>query len=168
MGFMGFMGCLCWLKVSGLAWDAHNLLDSGSKPLSAILRASSCAASENAVFRIQGISSWSDGIWSFQSIPNQVRTFQNMLMAQWQFSRVAFRNCGADPLSYTINSIRCWFFRCQMLPTFLYSYHMGQNHQLPKNNQNPENNRIRLSPWHHNSNNPLLGANLQWSLAVSY
>ena len=50
---------------------------------------------ENAVFRIQGISSWSDGIW-FQSRPNQVRTFQNMLMAQWQFSRVAFRNCGAD------------------------------------------------------------------------
>ena len=33
MGFMGFMGCLCWLKVSGLAWDAHNLLDSGSNPL---------------------------------------------------------------------------------------------------------------------------------------
>ena len=29
----GFMGCLCWLKVSGLAWDAHNLLDSGSNPL---------------------------------------------------------------------------------------------------------------------------------------
>ena len=28
---------------------------------------------------------------------------KHMLMAQWQFSRVAFRNCGADPLSYTIN-----------------------------------------------------------------
>ena len=127
---------------------------------------------ENAVFRIQGISSWSDGIWSFQSRPNQVRTFQNMLMAQWQFSRVAFRNCGADPLSYTINSISR-FFRCQMLPTFLYSFSIWVKIvNLPKtikiHGLKTENNRIRLTPWHHNSNNPLLGANLQWSLAISY
>ena len=49
---------------------------------------------------------------------------------------------------------------------------MGQNRQPPKwikiHGLKTENNWIRLTPWHHNSNNLLLGANLLWPLAANY
>ena len=53
--------------------------------------------------------------------------------------------------------------------------HLGQNRQPPKwinvdglLKIETKSDQIWLIPWHHNKNNLLLGANLQWSLAASY
>ena len=113
----GFMGCLCWLKVSGLAWDARNLLDSGSNPLlEHLFRNPSCFF----LCRLRG-STTNNRSW------------------------------------FSLDSL-AFFLKLRIL--------MQPDDGLLK--IETKSDQIWLIPWHHNKNNLLLGANLQWSLAASY